>query len=106
MYYLSSASGVAGASVTIVGSGLSQGSQVMIGGSACVSDPGQSSTQIVCTVGDHEFGMLDVAVHVPGVGLARSDVTFEQLFILDDVSPSTGHYEFDIIFPFYGLITK
>ena len=85
-------SGVAGMTVTIVGDGFIHGSMVLIGGTVCTTEGVVESREIVCIVGDHEFDTLKVDVFVPGVGLSRSDVTFQQTFELNVLKQRRGIY--------------
>lgn len=90
-------SGIAGDTLTISGSNLNGGSvTVNLYDAECVV-VSSSSTEIVCTIGEHVTGSVYVYVFVEGLGGSNVDQLFEYRLSLTSISPTQGEYMFNCI---------
>lgn len=89
---ISPISGIAGDTLTISGSNLNGGAvTVHLYDAECVV-VSSSSTEIVCTIGQHITGSVYVYVFVEGLGGSNVDQLFEYKLSLTSISPTQGEY--------------
>ncbi|KAL4228553.1 Fibrocystin-L [Mactra antiquata] len=87
---VSPSSGLPGGTLTISGTNLDSGAATVdIGGSNCPVISSTSS-QILCTAGEHETGSAPISVHVDGLGDSNDNVEFQYELTFTGILPVEG----------------
>ena len=87
---VSPVSALSGSTLTITGQNLDGTSvDVTLNDVPCTISS-KSSTQIVCTLGNHETGIVPVKVYVSNLGVSNTDVNFEYQLQLSSINPTSG----------------
>lgn len=82
--------GLPGDTITISGSNLNGDVvTVLLGNSSCEYISG-TSTEIQCTVGNHSTGLVNLYVHVDGLGGSDSNIEFEYHLSISSITPTQG----------------
>lgn len=96
-------SGYSGDTLTITGTALftvADSVGISVGGVDCVLQSA-SSEEVVCTLGEHAAGQVEVLLHVDGLGNAAAD-SFTFTLDASSVSPSSGNCYICIIYLLYA----
>ncbi|XP_052805044.1 fibrocystin-L-like isoform X2 [Mya arenaria] len=83
-------SGLGGETLTITGTNLAGDNVYVTLGDAECTVASSTSTEIICTAGDHQTGDVPVSVFVENLGASNTDVMFEYQLSLDSILPTTG----------------